>query len=194
MTKDLLNQQVTFTSHTKSAFLQYVYAHPSSRRISLAEKENLIGWLTDSRKEPHDQKEFSRRYYAKKTFAWDEDNRTLIAIAKENCEKGRIVVTEDLIATLIERVHNENGHAGWDATWRDVSNSYYGILRSDVNFLLKQCQICAGNPRKRPKGLATTLATDPPANHRADDFVDFENLLPYDQATVESRGRKSACM
>lgn len=62
-----------------------------------------------------------------------------------------------MIADVVDFVHNGNGHAGWDATWKDVSNLYYGILRSDVIFLLKRCQICASNPSKRPKGSAAIM-------------------------------------
>lgn len=67
-------------------------------------------------------------------------------------------MTEDMIAEVVESAHERNGHLGWDATWRDISASYYGIMRADVIFLLKQCQICAHDPSKRPQ---SSLGSNP---------------------------------
>jgi hypothetical protein len=142
----------TFTQDTKAAFLQYLKENPSRHRVSEAEKNNLIQWLVNFGKRPSSQQEFSRRHYARKTFTWDDHTQSLLAFASKTGEKNRTVVTEDKIADVVELVHNRNGHAGWDATWRDIRCSYHGIFRADVIFLLKQCQVCAGNPRKRPKG------------------------------------------
>lgn len=61
---------------------------------------------------------------------------------------------------LVDSVHRQNSHAGWDATWATLSSSYYGVLRSDLIYLLRRCQICAENPSKRPKGsLPPTVST-----------------------------------
>lgn len=91
-----------------------------------------------------------------KSFTLDADTQCLLAAGKTNEDKCRLVVTEDMIADVVESVHEQNRHLGWDATWRDISASYYGILRSDVIFLLKQCQICAHDPSKRPKSSANS--------------------------------------
>ncbi|CAI6334664.1 unnamed protein product [Periconia digitata] len=77
----------------------------------------------------------------------------------------------DAIAGIVEIVHNNNGHAGWDTTWKKISSSYYGILRADVIFLLKKCHICANDARKRPKG----------SNNNISDFPLEESAsLPFD--------------
>jgi hypothetical protein len=107
---------------------------------------------------PSSQKEFSRRNYVRGTFAWD--GRILLAAARKDKGSNLIVVTTDMIADIVENVHRksgDSGHGGWDLTWSGVNRSYYGILRSDVIVLLKQCRVCAGNPAKRPKGSATTI-------------------------------------
>lgn len=62
-----------------------------------------------------------------------------------------MVVFEDKIADTVEWVYESNGYAGWDGIWKNISASYYGILRSDVIYLLKQCQICVHDPSKCPK-------------------------------------------
>lgn len=157
MTSNSSNQHVTITLNTTAAFLQYLQDHPNSRRVSQAGKEDLIQWLTHSHARPSSQKEYNRRNYVQKSFSWDEKTGLLSAIAKKDKYQGREVVTEDRIADIVKLVHENNGHAGWDATWRDISRSYNGILRADVIFLLKQCQTCAKNPQKRPKGLFNAM-------------------------------------
>lgn len=157
-------QHVIISQDTRASFTQHLREHPSSRRVSPTEKENLIEWLTNPEKRPSSQREFSRRNYARKTFIWDNETKDLLAINKTQEGGNRIVVAEDRIAEVVELVHNRNGHAGWDATWKDVSMSYYGILRSDVIYLLRRCQVCQHNPAKRPKNP-----------HRA-----VENLIPVD--------------
>ncbi len=69
-------------------------------------------------------------------------------------------------------------------TWKDVSTSYYGILRSDVIFLVKQCQVCAKNPSKRPKGSAATMLQFQQTDH---EFVDFLNTcnMQYDNSALD---------
>ncbi|KAK1140902.1 hypothetical protein N8T08_009775 [Aspergillus melleus] len=85
----------------------------------------------------------------------------------------RVVITEDSIPAVVEAAHEHNGHAGWDGTWRDISTSYYGILRSDVIFLLRRCQICAHNPSKRPKSSIAMPADSKAASADSFDFADF---------------------
>ncbi|KAL8784904.1 MAG: hypothetical protein Q9195_008856 [Heterodermia aff. obscurata] len=156
MASDTSDHTVIFSSNTRTAFLKYVCENPSNRRVSQADREIMIEWLTNSSKQPLSQQEFSRRNYVRKTFTWDENTRSLLAAGKTNDDTCRLVVTKDVIADVVESAHKQNGHLGWDATWRDVSVSYYGILRSDVIFLLKNCQICVQDPSKRPKTSANS--------------------------------------
>ena len=106
-----------------------------------------------------------------------------MSVPKKAGDKARQVVTTDKIADVVEKVHTDNGHAGWDATWKDISTSYYGILRSDVIFLLKQCQICSGNPSKRPKRCTGTTLHYPSPSLPFPDFMmenetGLEDYLP----------------
>jgi hypothetical protein len=101
--------------------------------------------------------------------------------------KNRAVITTDMIADVLEIVYKDSGddgHSGWDAKWKDVSTSYCGILRSDVIFLVKQCQVCAENPSKRPKGSAATMLQFQQTN---DEFVDFLNTgdVQYDNSALD---------
>ena len=154
MTGATSNNTVIFSSSTRTAFLNYIRENPNNRRVSQGDREIIIEWLTNPSIRPASQKESSRRHYVRKTFTWDENRQSLLAVGKIVEDKRRMVVTDDLIVDAVELAHKQNGHLGWDATWRDVSVSYYGILRSDVIFLLKQCQLCAQDPSKRPKGAS----------------------------------------
>jgi len=103
----------------------------------------------------------------------------LIAPGKTDQKRDRKVVTEDKISEVVEQVHVANGHAGWDATWRDVSHSYHGILRADVIFLLKRCLVCAKDPRKHPKNRRPGVADAvQPATQSAPPSLNIENT-PY---------------
>lgn len=111
----------------------------------------MIEWLINSSNRPPSQQEFSRRNYLQNAFTLDKNTRGLLATGKTAGDKRRIVVTEDVIADVVGSAHEQNGHLGWDTSWRDISTSYYGMMRSDVVFLLKQCQMCAQDPSKCPK-------------------------------------------
>ncbi len=189
MTSTSSNDFAIFTPSTRAAFLQYLHDNPNNRRVSQTDKEILIDWLTNPHKRPSSQREFSRRNYVWKTFAWNEETRNLLAAGKANEDKNRIVVTEDLIADVVEFEHKGNAHAGWDATWKDVSTSYYGILRSDVIFLLKQCQVCASKPSKRPKGSAATMLSSQPVDHEVLDSLNTGDMQ-YDISALNVPGNE----
>ncbi|PLB46083.1 hypothetical protein P170DRAFT_439771 [Aspergillus steynii IBT 23096] len=164
----------SFNESTKLQFLQYLSEHPSNRRVSSGERDTIVEWLTTARPQLSSQREFSRRNYVRKAFRWTPATQSLTAVPKKGEPRERAVVTEDQIPSVVEATHEHNGHAGWDATWDNIRSSYYGILRSDVIFLLKRCQICAGNPSKRPKGSATMKTGSTASSPDLFDFVDFE--------------------
>ncbi|KAI9040299.1 uncharacterized protein KD926_008389 [Aspergillus affinis] len=156
-------QPVIISQNTRASFTQYLHEHPSSRRISPTEKENLIEWLTNPEKRPSSQREFSRRNYARKTFIWGNETQDLLAINKTQEGGNRIVVAEDRIAETVEFVHNRNGHAGWDATWKDVSTSYYGILRAFENIITVDPDgFDLLNPQELEDATLSPLRTDSP--------------------------------
>lgn len=160
MTSDSTQVSLSFSPSTRTAFIRYLSENPNNRRISQVERDNIVEWLTNPLQRPSTQKEFSRRNYVRRTFEWNEDEQVLLAVGKTSQHKSRVVVTEDRIVDLVDSVHQQNSHAGWDATWATLSSSYYGVLRSDLIYLLRRCQICADNPSKRPKCfLPPTVST-----------------------------------
>lgn len=151
-----LSSPPSFPPDVRAAFTRLLSEKPSTRRVSVDSKQDIITWLINPHKRPCSQEEFSRRNYVRRNFTWDENTRILFTTEKDDKQKPRVVITTDAIIDIVENTHEMNGHAGWDATWKDINNSYYGILRSDVNFLLKTCRVCAQNPIKRPKASASS--------------------------------------
>lgn len=103
----------------------------------------------------------------------------------------RIVVTDDTIADVVEFVHQAKGHAGWDVTWKDISASYYGILRMDVIFLLKRCPICANDPSKRPKSSKATVTDSRSIDDELLEFVKPNELEFGDDAWSAPKNEES---
>jgi hypothetical protein len=186
MTSASSNDSVTFSLGTRVAFSQYLIENPNNRRVTQSDKGMLVEWLTNLERRPQSQEEFSRRNYVRKTFIWDEKSQTLLAVAKKDGGKNRVVVSTNKIVDIVEMVHKDNGHAGWDATWNDVSTTYYGILRSDVIFLLKQCQNqnCTQNPSKRPKGSTAGMVETQQTNLELSDFLNTDDVQ-YDDFILD---------
>ena len=167
-----------FAESTKTSFREHMRTNPSKRRMSQSEKNNIISLLTDTHPSPLSQKEFSRRNYVRKQFFWDEQGGVLLANPKSSDGSNRNVVTEDDIPEVVAQVHQQCGHAGWDATWKAISSSYYGIIRSDLIYLLKNCRVCLPDPAKRPKNWATILELQEQAKEKTEStsapFVIFQ--------------------
>ncbi|KAK1239900.1 hypothetical protein MKX08_007342 [Trichoderma sp. CBMAI-0020] len=157
-------------------FRDYLQENTNKKHISAERKHSLIRWLADKDAKPQTQSDYSLRNYAFKTYRWDGARHILWGIGKPEApeapaENGkgkntwksgkggksskrcqdRVVVTEDEILNVVEKIHMSNDHGGWDATWDEVSSKYCGIVRSDVIFLLKRCYICTIKPRKQSR-------------------------------------------
>ena len=141
----------SFSPSVRDAFIQHIQNTPNNRRMPRTESTRIIQWLTDPASKPTSQQQSSRRNYIRKRFLWDSARAKLLALVKGSDTDYKEVVTEDRIVDVVESIHVNNGHGGWDATWNDTAKAYYGILRVDVIFLVKQCRVCAQDPRKRPK-------------------------------------------
>lgn len=92
----------------------------------------------------------------RRTFTLDDDGYLISIGPTDAGEKRRLVVKEHEIIHYVDHVHNGILHRGWDATWKEVSERYYGILRADINFLLKRCPRCLTDPIKATKNKFST--------------------------------------
>ena len=166
-----------FSPNTRTEFQQHIIENPSNRRVSPSERDQFVQWLTVDVTRPSSQKEFSRRNYVQRSFTWDNTTGDIRTSTGSDDERNRLLVTDDCIVDVVESVHINNQHAGWDATWNDIRQTYYGILRADVIFLLRRCMVCAEDPRKRPKDPTRALCNElgnigtVPSLFALDDFI-----------------------
>jgi len=168
----------TFTVGTEAAFLAHLEKQ-SDRRRSAADTHEDIAWLTGDHAPPSEQKHFSRRNYVRKTFTYDAATGLLETLPKaDRGMRRRVVPTEDIMS-VVEYTHTMLNHAGWDATWDAVKKDYYGILRGDVNFLLKRCVRCSNDPRKRPKGAHRPPSDNSPAAGYSGGAQSLPSLAQY---------------
>ncbi|KAL3951720.1 hypothetical protein ACCO45_013437 [Purpureocillium lilacinum] len=186
-----MDHDYLFSPGARKEFVEHLRGNPNARRVSEADQINLIKWLVDTTTYPVSQRESSRRHYVRKSFTWDTGKQALMSLPKGEQGSIRRVVTEDKIMDVVGAVHMSNGHGGWDATWKGISSSYYGILRADVIFLLKRCEVCARDPRKRPKTAklsdAATAATSKTLS--LNDLVHSEPNPDMDQDAGETNER-----
>ncbi|KAL4918663.1 hypothetical protein BDW62DRAFT_60655 [Aspergillus aurantiobrunneus] len=147
-----------FTEAAKELFIQHLKDHPSCRRLSSAEKKDVIEWLTDPDRKPSSQREYSRRSYVRHKFIWDGKERCLWAKKVNNNGKNRIVVAQEDIAEVVQTEHRRNHQAGLKEIWKNISTSYHGILQSDVKYLLPKCRVCRGDPPELPKNPESSAA------------------------------------
>ena len=78
----------------------------------------------------------------KANFKTDELGLAIYALATKKHPMERLVIMESSILDVIQEEHSRIGHAGVHATWAAVSKGFYGIIQSEVMWLLKRCQIC----------------------------------------------------
>ena len=155
-----------FDSTTNGALLHFFVDHPNNRRISLAEKEKVIGWLTNAAPASSSQ-EFSRRNYTRKTFTWEKDTQQLFTTAKNKDGHARLVVTWDEIVKTVRSIHQNNGHAGWEAhggmskhpttAFCEPMSSSSSSDAESVHTTLRSVR--KGNPPSRP--IRSSIATLP---------------------------------
>ncbi len=70
----------------------------------------------------------------------------------DKSHEAREVLAETEILDAIIATHNSLGHAGQDATAKNVGQSYHGVSREKVVFLVKLCEICHRKAQSKSKG------------------------------------------
>ncbi len=136
-----------FNLETRHAFgLMLEGSRNSSRkRISLAERQQMIDWVTETVQ----QRGAKRRSWTKAHFFYK--NRKLWR-NPDKTHEAREVIAEPEILDAIIATHNSLGHAGQDTTAKNVGQSYYGVSRKEVVFLVKFCEICHRKAHSKSKG------------------------------------------
>jgi hypothetical protein len=95
-------------------------------------------------------------------------NGPLLRQPDEVHAQTRVAVTEDQVVEVVMRAHEELGHADSERTFRAVDEDFYGIVKSEVEWIVARCggtasgKVCpqraSGN--QTPQAPAPSLAPD----------------------------------
>lgn len=119
-------------------------------RVSLAERQQMIDWITETvQQRGLVEKESRRKSWTKTHFFYQKRK---LWRNPDKFQEAREVLAEPEILDAIFATHNSIGHAGQDATAKDVGQSYYGVSREEVIFRIKLCKICHRKTYSKSKG------------------------------------------
>ena len=148
---DLIVQPFNFETRLAFGLMLEGSRNSSRERVSLAERQQMIDWITETvQQRGLVEKDAKRRSWTKAHFFYQ--NRKLWRNPDKSHE-AREVLAETEILDAIIATHNSLGYAGQDATAENVGQSYYCVSREEVVFLVKLCEIChrkAHSKSKRP--------------------------------------------
>ena len=141
-----------FNLETRLAFgLMLEGSRNSSReRVSLAERQQMIDWVTETvQQRGLLVKDAKRRSWTKAYFFCQ--NRKLWQNPDKTHEAWEVIAEPEILDAIIA-THNSLGHAGQDTTAQNVSQFYYGVSREEVVFFIKLCEICHKKAHSKSKG------------------------------------------
>ncbi len=111
----------------------------------------MIDWVTKTvQQRGLVEKDTKRRSWTKSHFFYQ--NRKLWRNPDKTHEAREVLAKPEILDTIIT-IHNSIGHAGQDATAKNIGQSYYGMSREEIVLLVKLCEIChrkAHSKFKRP--------------------------------------------
>ena len=158
-TSSSIEQVNPFNSEARQAFYLMLDARSreSRERTTASQKHRYIRWLTESVPERLGPEDGKKRAWVKDMFFYDQGKlwRSPGKVFKD----PREVISEDLIWDTIIGVHANLGHAGQQATANKVNKEFYGIATSEVNFLIKLCEICHRKAYSKSKGPLKSIIT-----------------------------------
>ena len=105
--------------------------------MSRQKRANIISWLTNDQRTPVNQIEHSQHHYAVNSFRYNTVNDILLVLPSESHPGERQVVVQEEILRVIEQEHLLSKHAGQNMTWAVIRNTFYGISRGEVEYLVK---------------------------------------------------------
>ena len=164
-----------FNEATRTAFAAYLEVNEHRYQITDSTYEQYITYLTNALYEPSSRADQAKRAFVKTSFQMDEGGYALQACATERHKQARLVIMQSSIFDIIQEEHCRIGHAGVHPTWAAVSQGYYGIIRTEIIWLLKRCQICIRRARNRSRGPLIPIVTTKLFERIQVDLIDFRN-------------------
>ena len=108
-------------------------------------------------------------------FKTDELGLAIYTQATEHHLAERLVIMESSILDIIQEEHCRVGHSGVHGTWAGISKSFYGIIRTEVMWLLKRCQVCIRQAQNRSRGPLVPIVSTKLFERIQVDLIDFRN-------------------
>ena len=93
-------------------------------------------------------------------------------------------MVQEEILRVIEQEYLLSKHAGQNMTWAAIRNTFYGISRGEVEYLVKQCEICHRKATNRSRGPLTPIVSTELFERVQVDLIDFRHQpdAPYGPA------------
>ena len=158
-TSSSIEQVNPFNAEARQAFYLMLDARSRKSRecTTASQKHWYVRWLTESVPERLGPEDGKKRAWVKDMFFYDRGKlwRSPGKVFKDPQE----VISKDLIYDTIIRVHANLGHAGQQATTNKINKEFYGIATSEVNFLIKLCEICHRKAYSKSKGPLKPIIT-----------------------------------
>ena len=82
---------------------------------------------------------------------------------------------ESPIFDIIQEEHSRIGHGGIHLTWAAIGAGYYGIIRTEIIWLLKRCQICIRRASNLSRKPLVPIVTTKLFERIQVDLIDFRN-------------------
>ena len=173
-----------FSTSARQAFETFLDDHNSRYRMSRQKRANIISWLTNDQRTPVNQIEHSQHHHAVNSFRYDAANNILLVLPSESHPGERQVVVQEEILRVIEQEHLLSKHAGQNMIWAAIRNTFYGISRGEVEYLVKQCEICHRKATNRSRGPLTPIVSTELFERVQVDLIDFRHQpdAPYGPA------------
>ena len=158
-TSSSIEQVNPFNAEARQAFYLMLDARnrESRERTTASQKHRYVRWLTESVPERLGPEDGKKRAWVKDMFFYDRGK--LWRSSGKVFKDPREVISEDLIYDTIIGVHVNLGHAGQEATANKVNKEFYEIATSEVNFLIKLCEICHRKAYSKSKGPLKSIIT-----------------------------------
>lgn len=125
---------------------------------------------------PEQQQQYKQRHDTL-TYYFIKDGKLFRKVTTKDAFAGldREVVPPADIFYKIQAVHSQLGHAGMNKTSIAVWDCYYGITRTEVEWLLKHCQTCHLSRQNRSRAPLETIISDHTLQWIQIDLVDMRH-------------------
>ena len=144
-----------FNGTTARDFLEFIgrQSHINRFRMSYDRKAMITAFCLNPRQSPGTQEESWASQFAREFLVIDGQLHRKPE-PKDSSGWPRLVVLDDGAFHVIVRTHLRLGHAGYKKSFAEIQDTYYDIVRKEVQRVIVRCRNCALN---RPSSTRAPL-------------------------------------